>query len=174
MGRYRTEWVLAWTYDCLIEAAWFTRGWTLQELITPEHLTSCSKSWRVIGTKSELCHEVAVCSGINEVVLAEPDKLANVSVSEKMSWAATRVTTRPEDEAYSLMGIFGVNMATLYGEGITKAGLRIQVPLRTVPKHKDLYLACLACKLKGQPIRLSSACGNSEAQVIFLSLPERL
>ena len=55
------------------------------------------------------------------------------SIAMRMTWASDRETTRPEDSAYCLLGIFGVNMPLLYGEG-AKAFLRLQVwldPSRT-------------------------------------------
>ena len=117
-------------------SAWFSRGWTLQELIAPLRLAFYTKSWNKIGTKAGLCHQISIASNIAEEVLRDRGRISTVGVSEKMSWAAKRVTTRPEDEAYSLMGIFGVNMATLYGEGRSTAFRRLQLEiLRTSTDH---------------------------------------
>jgi len=117
-------------------SAWFSRGWTLQELIAPLELTFYAKSWDKIGTKADLCNRVSIASNIVEKILRDREAISAVGVSEKMSWAANRVTTRPEDEAYSLMGIFGVNMATLYGEGRSSAFRRLQLEiLRTSTDH---------------------------------------
>jgi len=120
----------------LSRSAWFSRGWTLQELIAPLKLTFYAKSWNKIGTKADLCVPVSIASNIAEKVLRDREAISAVGISEKMSWAASRVTTRPEDEAYSLMGIFGVNMATLYGEGRSSAFRRLQLEiLRTSTDH---------------------------------------
>jgi len=120
----------------LSRSAWFSRGWTLQELIAPLKLTFYAKSWNTIGTKADLFKEISIASNITEKVLRNREAISAVGVSEKMSWAAKRVTTRPEDEAYSLMGIFGVNMATLYGEGKSSAFRRLQLEiLRTSTDH---------------------------------------
>ncbi|KAM5537349.1 hypothetical protein V8D89_009079 [Ganoderma adspersum] len=81
------------------KSKWHSRGWTLQELLAPK-----------IPTR----------------VLSLNEDMTDVSVAERMSWAASRQTTRPEDEAYCLMGIFGINMAPLYGEGSTEAFWRLQ------------------------------------------------
>jgi len=117
-------------------SAWFSRGWTLQELIAPLRLTFYTKSWNKIGTKAGLCHQISVASKISEGVLRDRRRISAIGISEKMSWAARRVTTRPEDESYSLMGIFGVNMATLYGEGRSSAFRRLQLEiLRTSTDH---------------------------------------
>jgi len=125
-----------WPGEYLSRSAWFSRGWTLQELIAPLKLTFYAKSWNKIGTKADLCVEVSLASNIAVKVLRDREAISAVGVSEKMSWAAKRVTTRPEDEAYSLMGIFGVNMATLYGEGRSSAFRRLQLEiLHTTTDH---------------------------------------
>lgn len=104
---------------------WFTRGWTLQELISPAVVVFVSKDWNVLGTKESLADVVEEVTGIDRDVLAHTTSLDSVSVARRMSWASKRQTTREEDRAYSLMGIFGVNMATIYGEG-ANAFVRLQ------------------------------------------------
>ena len=94
---------------------WFTRGWTLQELLAPSVLLFLSKTWRVIGTKYTLASVVETVTHIDYTVLTFEQPLEAVSVARKMSWAASRTTTRVEDEAYSLMGIFGVTIPISYG-----------------------------------------------------------
>ncbi|KAI9066975.1 HET-domain-containing protein [Trametes sanguinea] len=96
---------------------WFTRGWTLQELIAPAVVMFFSKEWRPLGTKASLADLVEEITGIDRAVLTHEKPLDSASVARRMSWAAKRQTTREEDKAYSLMGIFGVNMPTIYGEG---------------------------------------------------------
>ncbi|KAM5530181.1 hypothetical protein V8D89_016147 [Ganoderma adspersum] len=97
-------------------SAWFTRGWTLQELLAPRYVVFLSKKWHTLGTKQTLGHRIKTVTGISEDVLSKTVDLHAVSVARRMSWAATRRTTRDEDLAYSLMGIFDVNMPTIYGE----------------------------------------------------------
>ncbi|KAI0687933.1 heterokaryon incompatibility protein-domain-containing protein [Cerioporus squamosus] len=96
---------------------WFTRGWTLQELIAPRYVVFLSSDWIPLGTKATLYELIEEITGINVGVLVFTQELADVSVACRMSWASSRQTTRLEDEAYSLMGIFGVHMTTIYGEG---------------------------------------------------------
>ena len=96
---------------------WYDRGWTLQELIAPSALTFLSKDWKVIGTKGSLCDLVEAVTGIPEEALLHTKPLHAFSVAERFSWAAERQTMREEDRAYSLLGIFGIHMPTLYGEG---------------------------------------------------------
>jgi hypothetical protein len=103
---------------------WFTRGWTLQELLAPAVLEFYSADWQPFGTKEQLKAEISEITGINPLALSG-DPLSNFNVAEKMSWAAERQTTRLEDKAYCLLGIFEVNMPLLYGEG-SRAFLRLQ------------------------------------------------
>ena len=95
---------------------WFTRGWTLQELLAPSTVEFYGQDWHEIGTKSSLRGVLSETTGIDEEILLNGN-FEDASVAKKMSWASKRRTTRVEDIAYSLLGIFGVNMPTLYGEG---------------------------------------------------------
>ncbi|KAF2028096.1 HET-domain-containing protein [Setomelanomma holmii] len=110
------------------DSRWWTRGWTLQELIAPQIVKffgSGLRNWIRIGGKRSLLSAVADRTGIDREILRGADPKV-CSVSMRMSWASGRETSRPEDMAYSLIGIFGVNMPLLYGEG-TKAFVRLQV-----------------------------------------------
>ncbi|KAI0373733.1 hypothetical protein BV20DRAFT_1041760 [Pilatotrama ljubarskyi] len=96
---------------------WFTRGWTLQELLAPIQVIFVSAEWQSLGTKTSFADVVEEITGIDRDVLTRKRSLDSVSIARRMSWASLRRTTRVEDEAYCLMGIFGVNMPTIYGEG---------------------------------------------------------
>lgn len=101
----------------LASSRWFSRGWTLQELIAPSNVIFYATDWNDIGTKRSLRKAITDITGIHAEALL-PDKDPQVfSVAQRMSWAAQRETTRSEDLAYCLMGLFGVNMPMLYGEG---------------------------------------------------------
>jgi hypothetical protein len=102
--------------DYFKKSRWFTRGWTLQELLAPSFIEFYSADWMLIGTKDRLHEIIAEITGIDHRALEGHD-LSNFNVAERMSWAASRKTTRQEDKAYSLLGIFQVNMPLLYGEG---------------------------------------------------------
>ncbi|OJT15618.1 Vegetative incompatibility protein HET-E-1 [Trametes pubescens] len=104
---------------------WFKRGWTLQELIVPSRDVFLSKDWRMIGTKAGLASVIEDATKINVDVLPHRRQLHTVSVAERMAWASGRETTRVEDEAYCLMGIFGVRLPVIYGEG-SQAFARLQ------------------------------------------------
>ncbi|KAH9895222.1 heterokaryon incompatibility protein-domain-containing protein [Cubamyces lactineus] len=99
------------------KSAWFMRGWTLQELIAPNFVVFLSADWQVIGTKHTLAAVIEAVTHIDTPILVHQQSLDTVSVAKRMSWASRRKTTKVEDEAYCLMGIFGVHMPAIYGEG---------------------------------------------------------
>lgn len=117
---------------------WFTRGWTLQELLAPADLVFFSEDWIKIGEKATVSRPVSVITGIDEEILIGAKALDSASVAKRMSWAAHRNTTRPEDVAYCLMGLFGVNMPMLYGEG-NKAFLRLQEEIMKLSDDQSLF-----------------------------------
>jgi hypothetical protein len=106
------------------QSSWFTRGWTLQELIAPTKLHFYDRKWSRLASKHEISAELEVITGIPRDAL-QNFRHDDFCIAEKMSWAARRTTTREEDSAYCLLGIFDVNMPLLYGEG-SKAFLRLQ------------------------------------------------
>jgi len=109
----------------LASCRWFSRGWTLQELIAPKELVFYDRNWKSRGTKHDLSDELSQLTGIDPPILIEQQDLSEIPVARQMSWAALRRTTRVEDLAYCLLGIFDVNMALIYGEG-EKAFIRLQ------------------------------------------------
>ena len=104
------------------ESMWFTRGWTLQELIAPRVERFYDRDWKLIGDKRSLDTQLATITKIPTEVLLNEDRLSGYSIAQRMSWASKRTTTRVEDRAYSLLGIFSIHMPMLYGEG--KAAFR--------------------------------------------------
>ena len=94
-----------------------TRGWTLQELIAPRDVLLFYKNWSLIGHKYELADILHRITNINPAILKHETKLSDVSVAERMSWASKRKTTKVEDRAYCLLGIFDVHIPPIYGEG---------------------------------------------------------
>ncbi|KAF4500194.1 Vegetative incompatibility HET-E-1 [Fusarium agapanthi] len=107
------------------KSRWFTRGWTLQELLAPHEVIFLADDWREIGTKASLSATISDITKIDVATLVK-QTWSHVSVAGIMSWASMRQTTRLEDQAYSLMGLFDVNMPLIYGEG-PKAFYRLQV-----------------------------------------------
>ncbi|KAI0715798.1 hypothetical protein C8T65DRAFT_828566 [Cerioporus squamosus] len=96
---------------------WHNRGWTLQELVAPRVVVFLSRTWRYIGAKHGMANLIEDVTGVDRDVVLGSKPVSSVSVARRMSWASRRVTTRREDEAYCLMGIFSVNMPVIYGEG---------------------------------------------------------
>jgi hypothetical protein len=117
---------------------WFTRGWTLQELLAPENVVFYSKDWTLIGTKQELCEHISAATGVHQIYLQNPEILFSASIARRISWMSNRVTTRIEDLAYCMLGIFDINMALLYGEG-QKAFLRLQEEIIRVSDDQSIF-----------------------------------
>ncbi|EJF57397.1 hypothetical protein DICSQDRAFT_69605, partial [Dichomitus squalens LYAD-421 SS1] len=120
---------------------WHTRGWTLQELIAPRYVIFLSKSWHTIGTKVSLANVLTEITGIDLDVLLQraPDCLhARTSIARRMSWASKRETTRIEDRAYSLLGLFGISMLIIYGEG-SDAFQRLQKEILKREKDQSIF-----------------------------------
>ncbi|CZR58832.1 related to beta transducin-like protein [Phialocephala subalpina] len=108
------------------KSRWFKRGWTLQELLAPQRLQFYSSDWRFLGTKGGMCNVVEEITGISRQFLLRIQQLHKASVAQRMSWAAQRETTREEDIAYCLLGIFGVSLPMIYGERREHAFFRLQ------------------------------------------------
>lgn len=135
---------------------WFTRGWTLQELIAPELVVFLSWRWEVIGTKDRLARVIEAITGVDVDILTRRKALDDVSIARRMSWASNRRTTRPEDEAYSLMGIFGVHMPTIYGEQ-RDAFIRLQEEIVRRSPDQSIFVWGLGRTLTGDVLTHSSA-----------------
>ena len=118
---------------------WYTRGWCLQELLAPSksRIRFYDANWNCRGSVLSLVHLVAEGSRIPLRVLTGESPLDEYSVAKRMSWAGKRKTTRIEDAAYSLLGIFDVNMPLIYGEG-KKAFRRLQEEI--VKRNNDLTI----------------------------------
>jgi hypothetical protein len=190
----------------LAKCRWFTRGWTLQELLAPRQIKFFNRSWAFVGSKKDLSRLISRITRIDPIFIQSNPSLSSASIARRMSWASQRQTTRVEDLAYCLLGIFEINMPLLYGEGsrsflrlqetimkdsldqslfawqstertakcagvlathpsqfknsgdifpyptpgepysITNNGLRIQVPIATIPASSDTKVAVLGCQ----------------------------
>jgi len=145
----QTDGGLTWQQrvDKYAPCRWFTRGWTLQELIAPRRLGFYNQNWRFEGEKKTLSSELAEITRINKRVLSNAALLSTIPVAQRMSWAANRQTTRAEDMAYCLLGIFGVQIPMLYGEG-SKAFVRLQEEI--IKESNDLSLFAWQTKVTSQ------------------------
>jgi hypothetical protein len=116
---------------------------TLQELIAPSVVGFYAQNWEYIGDRATLCQEISQITRIDAGLLcdglSDSAPLSRFSVAQRMSWAAGRKTTRPEDIAYCVMGIFGVNMVPLYGEGAIEAFYRLQVEIITTSVDDSIF-----------------------------------
>ncbi|KAL1625571.1 hypothetical protein SLS56_007230 [Neofusicoccum ribis] len=120
------------------ESEWFGRGWTLQELVAPAHVVFFSSGWVRLGDKASLCEVLSEITWIDGGVLAGTVGPRTLSVAQRMPWSAKRMTTRPEDVAYCLMGLFDINMPMLYGEG-GKAFIRLQEEIMRASDDESLF-----------------------------------
>jgi hypothetical protein len=107
------------------QSRWFTRGWTLQELIAPTIVQFYDGAWTLLGEKIALFSRLEKITGTPSTALLRSSFRFQISLAARMSWIAKRETTRPEDKIYCLLGIFDVNMPLIYGEGEEKAFFRL-------------------------------------------------
>jgi hypothetical protein len=126
--------------DTIRRSRWFTRGWTLQELLAPTTLIFYSGDWSRLGTRNGSMAEIvsqitniqqSYLQGVSSALYAAP-------VARKMSWLAKRTTTRVEDMAYCMLGLFEINMPLLYGEG-EKAFIRLQHEIIKVSNDHTIF-----------------------------------
>jgi hypothetical protein len=115
---------LAWE-SAFRASKWFTRGWTLQELLAPESVEFFTTEARRLGDKRSLEQQIHEITGI-AIPALRGSPLAQFDVEERFKWAETRQTTHEEDWAYSLLGIFGIFMPLIYGEGKPHAIRRLK------------------------------------------------
>ncbi|KAF2216119.1 hypothetical protein CERZMDRAFT_29498, partial [Cercospora zeae-maydis SCOH1-5] len=85
----------------MARSRWFTRGWTLQELVAPRTVVFVTRGWE------DYAYSRAI------------------GAEQKLEWMADRETTREEDQSYCLLGFFDVTMPVIYGEGREKARMRL-------------------------------------------------
>lgn len=148
------------------ESEWFKRGWTLQELLASREVVFCDRSWKAIGTKTRLKAYVSRATRISIRHLFTPLK---ASVAAKMSWASHRQTSRPEDIAYSLLGLFDVNMPLLYGEGGYKAFQRLQYEI--VRSRRDESIFAWSRPVEETEIFLSLIPDSSNPEIDYFNGP---
>ena len=138
----------------------------MQELIAPRYIQFLAQDWSIIGTKQECAKsdatandlveeslevrqrrhrflsKLARITGISDVVLRNPSTIRNTAVAQRMAWAAKRKTTREEDLAYALLGLFGVSIPILYGEGLRKAFRRLQLEIIQMIPDQSIFIWC--------------------------------
>ena len=123
--------------SALRKSRWNKRGWTLQKLIAPASLIFLSRDWKPLGSRADLADLLEEITRIPRRIFTRATRPSDYSIGTRMHWASERQTTRLEDEAYCLMGLFGVSMPTNYGEG-EEAFVRLQHKI--MRKNPDLSL----------------------------------
>ena len=120
-----------------LQSRWFTRGWTLQELLAPRQIKFFFNDWSKLGSRQTLAKPISQATGIKEHYL-NGASLEDATIATRMSWLSRRQTTRVEDMAYCMLGIFDINMPLLYGEGM-KAFIRLQEEIMKVSNDHTLF-----------------------------------
>ncbi|PQE10620.1 NB-ARC and Ankyrin domain protein [Rutstroemia sp. NJR-2017a WRK4] len=128
---------------------WFTRGWTLQELLAPVSVEFFSQEGKRLGDKESLKLVIQEITKITTDAL-QGIPLARFSVSDRKKWAERRITTRQEDAAYSMLGIFGVSMPVIYGEGKDNASRRLECEIQRLLTDEDSEPAAKRRKVDSQ------------------------
>lgn len=120
-----------------LASRWFTRGWALQELLAPATVEFFSREGKRLGDKRSLERQIHKTTGI-AILALRGTPLSQFSVDERLKWAENRQTTLEEDWAYSLLGIFGVFMEDIYGEGRAHAVMRLRRRINEKVIDEDL------------------------------------
>jgi heterokaryon incompatibility protein (HET) len=123
-GKFHMEWQSAFR-----NSRWFTRGWTLQELLAPKIVEFYSRDGIRLGDKRSFEHQIAKITRIPTEAL-RGEKLSQFSIEKRFSWVESRQTTKEEDKAYCLLGIFGIFLPLIYGEGESSAMRRLEKEIR--------------------------------------------
>ena len=118
------------------KSRWFTRGWTLQELLAPTSVEFFSRESKRLGDKRSLKQQIHEITGIADSAL-QGAALSQFSVDERLSWIERRQTKLEEDKAYSLLGIFDVYMPLIYGEGEENAFKRLRTSVQMVKEDQE-------------------------------------
>jgi hypothetical protein len=128
--QFETMWKSA-----LRTSRWFKRGWTLQELLAPASVEFFAEDGQCLGDKQSVEQEIHEITGIAVRALRD-NQLSRYSVDERFKWAENRETKHEEDWAYCLLGIFGVFMPLIYGEGKDHAIRRLRREIDEASKHE--------------------------------------
>ena len=146
--------------EALQRSAWFTRGWTLQEMLAPMRLTIVNRDWIICGRTypdedglprvpandrsiwhyDEMLHALSALTSVPVRILNHQRSVYTESVATRMSWMGRRCTTRVEDQAYCMLGLFRINMPLLYGEG-NNAFRRLQKEIVQDSSDETIFMA---------------------------------
>jgi Heterokaryon incompatibility protein (HET) len=150
---------------------WFTRGWTLQELLAPHRVIFYDKNWQRLGSRIELAGAIHTLTKIPKSALTgnNPRKF---SVTDRMSWARGRETTIDEDIVYCLVGLFGVSIPVLYGEGRKNAmrHLKAEIGANRMDDPSSEHAVTSAYLRDRSPHNLSGSRSSATPAETFLNL----
>jgi len=133
---------------------WFTRGWTLQELLAPALVEFFSREGTRLGDKGSLKQQIHEITGI-PILALQGTPLSQFLVEERFSWIKTRQTTRAEDIAYCLLGIFGVFIPLIYGEGSENAMRRLTKEINDTSRRQGMSGGLVHFSIKSLPLKLT-------------------
>lgn len=156
--------------DTLELSLWFSRAWTLQELVAPRKVRFYTKSWQPLGSKADWADRISETTGIPHGVLTNTINIYSLPVAQRMSWARRRKARRVEDIAYSLLGLFDVNMPLLYGEG-RKAFRRLQEEI--IKQNNDQTIFLWAAKAEDVGKLLAPSPDGFDPSRVFQFQPSR-
>jgi hypothetical protein len=148
--------------DGKTNSEWFSRGWTLQELLAPRDMRFYDINWDYMGTKATLATEIAIITGIDALYLTGVHDFRRACIATKMSWMAGRITTREEDIAYGMLGLFNIMMTPQYGEG-QRAFMRLQQELLARTTDESLFAWQMPDPNAGEKFGLAPASGTAWA-----------
>ena len=138
VGAEQSDPLLGWDRSAFRRCEWFSRGWTLQEMLAPRRVRFYSTSWALIAELSSLVDHITAITRIHPEPLTRRRDVTSFSIAQRFSWAAGRRTTRIEDRAYSLLGLLDVNMGIIYGEG-PRAFERLQEELLRTSSDQTIF-----------------------------------
>ncbi|KAJ9133713.1 hypothetical protein NKR23_g10575 [Pleurostoma richardsiae] len=150
-----------------LRARWFTRSWTLPELLAPRSITFFAENWTQIGVGS-MQTDLGVLESVYHVTKIPRDVLTGTlrpwdfCISQRMSWASRRMCSRVEDLAYSLFGLFEVNLPVMYGEG-RRAFIRLQEHIFHQHPDDDTVLAWCVGELSQRTLNIGGLWAESPA-----------
>ncbi|KAH7073623.1 heterokaryon incompatibility protein-domain-containing protein [Paraphoma chrysanthemicola] len=148
------------------QSRWFTRGWTLQELIAPASIEFFSANGTRLGDRMSLLQDIHDITKITVKAL-QRSNLSQFSIEERLSWAESRQTKRDEDMIYSLLGIFDVHMPLIYGEGREKALARLRKEIRECTNNQTLAIGLNASKKDQNDAHASNCIAISASEFTF-------
>ena len=141
------------------KSEWFTRGWTLQELLAPIEVQFFSKERELLGDKQSLEQQIHKVTEI-PILALRGSALSSFSTKQKFAWAKNRKTTREEDWAYSLLGIFETSMPVVYGEGRRNAIRRLEKEIDDASKVKQCLRDLRVTDPQADKIRIEETKGG--------------